>query len=142
MVTIRYKLGISLGYLFGDDGCRNSLVFHYQFDRCRILLNRLVFERNDINLLYFVVISSHIIVGLVALIIVRTLRKDIARYNADDAADEAMEQSGWKLVHGDIFRPPKYPRLFVATIGSGVQIFLMSLITICKYIMRELCPNS
>lgn len=66
------------------------------------------------------------------MIIIRTLRRDIAKYNADDLTDEAIEQSGWKLVHGDIFRPPKYPRLFVAIIGSGVQIFLMSLITICK----------
>lgn len=71
--------------------------------------------------------------GLVSLIIIRTLRRDIAKYNADDVADEAIEQSGWKLVHGDVFRPPKYPRLFVATIGSGVQIFLMSLVTICEY---------
>lgn len=70
---------------------------------------------------------------MVTLIIIRTLRRDIAKYNADDAADEAIEQSGWKLVHGDIFRPPKYPRLFVATIGSGVQIFFMSLITIREY---------
>ena len=22
--------------------------------------------------------------------------------------EEAMEQTGWKLVHGDVFRPPKH----------------------------------
>lgn len=43
-----------------------------------------------------------------------------------------MEETGWKLVHGDVFRPPRYPKLFAAVIGSGIQIFLMTFITICK----------
>lgn len=65
------------------------------------------------------------------MIMVRTLRRDIARYNSDDGIEEALEESGWKLVHGDVFRPPKYPRLFSSVIGSGIQIFIMSVITIC-----------
>lgn len=43
-----------------------------------------------------------------------------------------MEETGWKLVHGDVFRPPRYPKLFAAVIGSGIQIFLMTFITICR----------
>lgn len=43
-----------------------------------------------------------------------------------------MEETGWKLVHGDVFRPPRYPKIFAAVIGSGIQIFLMTFITICK----------
>lgn len=66
------------------------------------------------------------------MIMVRSLRRDIARYNADEGMEEALEESGWKLVHGDVFRPPRYPRLFAAVIGSGIQIFFMSLITICE----------
>lgn len=71
--------------------------------------------------------------GILTMIMVRTLRRDIARYNADEGIEEALEESGWKLVHGDVFRPPRYPRLFAAVIGSGIQIFFMSLITICEY---------
>ncbi len=37
--------------------------------------------------------------------------------------DETMEETGWKLVHGDVFRPPKYPRLLCSMIGSGIQLF-------------------
>lgn len=66
------------------------------------------------------------------MIMVRTLRRDIAKYNAEEGIDEAIEETGWKLVHGDIFRPPKNSRLFAAVIGSGIQIFFMALITICK----------
>jgi transmembrane 9 superfamily protein 2/4 len=27
------------------------------------------------------------------------------RYNAIEAAEEVEEETGWKLVHGDVFRP-------------------------------------
>lgn len=73
------------------------------------------------------------------MIMVRTLRRDIARYNAGEGdslagLDESIEETGWKLVHGDVFRPPTNSRLFAAVIGSGIQIFFMTLITICKNI--------
>lgn len=73
------------------------------------------------------------VTGILTMIMVRTLRRDIARYNADEGPDEAIEETGWKLVHGDVFRPPKYSRAFAAVIGSGIQIFFMALITICMY---------
>ena len=41
-----------------------------------------------------------------------------------------MEETGWKLVHGDVFRTPNNNRLFASIIGSGVQIFCMMAITI------------
>ena len=41
-----------------------------------------------------------------------------------------MEETGWKLVHGDVFRPPQYPMLLVACIGSGLQLLCMVLVII------------
>lgn len=76
------------------------------------------------------------------MIMVRTLRRDIARYNADDGFDEAIEETGWKLVHGDVFRPPKNTRFFAAVIGSGIQIFFMALITIFFAMLGMLSPSS
>lgn len=72
------------------------------------------------------------------MIMVRTLRRDIAKYNTDDSVniEDTLEETGWKLVHGDVFRPPRHPRLFAAVIGSGIQIFFMAMITISKYIYR------
>lgn len=66
-----------------------------------------------------------------------TLTKTLVwhRYNQDDSNDETMEESGWKLVHGDVFRPPKYPKLFAAVIGSGIQIFCMAVITLCRFLI-------
>ena len=56
--------------------------------------------------------------------------RDIAKYNTDDDLEESMEETGWKLVHGDVFRTPNHNRLFASIIGSGVQIFCMMAITI------------
>ena len=48
----------------------------------------------------------------------------------DDAGsdDEIPEDiTGWKLVHGDVFRPPPYGHLLAPLIGSGMQLVLMSI---------------
>lgn len=42
--------------------------------------------------------------------------------------DDTFEETGWKLVHGDVFRPPNHPMLLSAFLGSGIQIFCMVLI--------------
>ena len=76
------------------------------------------------------------------MIIIRTLRRDIAKYNQDDSLEEAMEETGWKLVHGDVFRPPQRAKLLCALVGSGVQIFLMALITIFFATLGMLSPSS
>jgi len=51
-----------------------------------------------------------------------------------------MEESGWKLVHGDVFRPPKYVRLLTAFYGAGIQIFCMVLITLVFAMFGMLSP--
>lgn len=66
------------------------------------------------------------------MIMVRMLRRDIAKYNSDENIEDLIEETGWKLVHGDVFRPPPRRMLFAAVIGNGIQVFLMALITICK----------
>lgn len=47
-----------------------------------------------------------------------------------------MEESGWKLVHGDVFRPPQYPMILSSLLGSGIQLFCMILIVICEWATR------
>jgi transmembrane 9 superfamily protein 2/4 len=38
---------------------------------------------------------------------IRTLRKDIRGYNEMQTLEEAQEETGWKLVHADVFRAPE-----------------------------------
>jgi transmembrane 9 superfamily protein 3 len=75
--------------------------------------------------------------GLVALILLRTLRNDFARYAKGDMdGDEAElgaglrglgEDSGWKQVHGDVFRAPEHLELFSAMVGTGWQLIVLIL---------------
>lgn len=46
--------------------------------------------------------------------------------------EDTMEESGWKNVHGDVFRPPQYPMILSSLLGSGIQLFCMVLIVICE----------
>ena len=39
--------------------------------------------------------------------------------------EDVQEDSGWKLVHGDVFRPPKRALLLSVLLGSGSQLFMM-----------------
>jgi transmembrane 9 superfamily protein 3 len=68
--------------------------------------------------------------GLVSMILMRTLRKDYARYSRDDDDPEddsrdVGDESGWKQVHGDVFRPPPQLIIFSALIGTGHQLIVL-----------------
>lgn len=80
------------------------------------------------------VVNSIVLVTLlsafVAIIIVRTLKKDVARYMDLEESNIEEEESGWKLIHGDVFRPPQNPILFSAAVGTGLQLQLTTLFVV------------
>ncbi|CAN0382494.1 unnamed protein product [Lampetra fluviatilis] len=96
------------------------------------------------NIQWFSIMNSLVIVlflsGMVAMIMLRTLHKDIARYNQMDSVDEAQEEFGWKLVHGDVFRPPRKGMFLSVCLGSGTQIFIMTFITLFFACLGFLSP--
>lgn len=101
---------------------------------------------SDVQIHWFSIINSVVVViflsGILTMIMVRTLRKDIARYNRDDDIEETLEETGWKLVHGDVFRPPKHTKTLASLLGAGMQIFFMALITIFFAMLGMLSPAS
>ncbi|KAL8159998.1 LOW QUALITY PROTEIN: hypothetical protein V2J09_001535 [Rumex salicifolius] len=68
--------------------------------------------------------------GLVSMILMRTLRNDYAK--------DVNEESGWKLVHGDVFRPPRSLSLLSAVIGTGAQLAALVLLVIILAIVGML----
>ena len=91
---------------------------------------------------YFSLLNSLIVVlfisGIIAIILIRTLRKDISKYNkmahhSDIEKDNALvdgkhkhELKGWKFIHGNVFQPPKRGAMLLsALVGSGVQLLGM-----------------
>jgi transmembrane 9 superfamily protein 3 len=79
--------------------------------------------------------------GLVSLILLRTLRNDYARYTRDDddmeGLDRVGEDSGWKQIHGDVFRRPPYLCFFAALIGTGAQLIVIVLAAVLFAILGE-----
>ncbi|KAL0449661.1 UNVERIFIED_CONTAM: Transmembrane 9 superfamily member 3 [Sesamum latifolium] len=47
-------------------------------------------------------------------------------YAHDEEAADDQEETGWKYIHGDVFRFPKYKSLFSAALGSGTQLFTLA----------------
>ncbi|XP_066587794.1 transmembrane 9 superfamily member 2 [Prorops nasuta] len=96
------------------------------------------------NIQWFSILNSLIIVlflsGMVAMIMLRTLHKDIARYNQIESGEDAQEEFGWKLVHGDVFRPPRKGMLLSVFLGSGIQVFFMTLVTLAFACLGFLSP--
>lgn len=97
-----------------------------------------------LNSLMVVIVMSCI----VALIMMRTIRRDLARYEqllveggGPGAAADA-EESGWKMVSGDIFRAPSAPLNLCVQVGSGVQILGSSSITLLFAALGFLSPAS
>lgn len=94
---------------------------------------------------WFSIINSLMIVlfltAMIAMIMLRTLHRDIALYNEVQTTEEAQEESGWKLVHGDVFRPPQFsPLLFSAVVGTGVQVCSMASSTMVFALLGLLSP--
>ncbi|KAJ1415604.1 Nonaspanin [Sesbania bispinosa] len=71
--------------------------------------------------------------GIVFVIFLRTVRRDLTRYEELDKEAQAQmneELSGWKLVVGDVFREPDNSKLLCVMVGDGVQILGMAAVTI------------
>jgi transmembrane 9 superfamily protein 2/4 len=110
----------------------------------------------DPKIHWFSLINSTIfvvfLVGMVSMVLLRALRKDIARYNrletfnldenSEAVEDGVQEDSGWKLVHGDVFRSPRYPLLLSVLLGNGAQLFVMTGITVIFALLGFLSPSN
>ena len=44
----------------------------------------------------------------------------------ESLGDGLNEESGWKLVHGDVFRPPRHLVVLAACVGTGIQLALLA----------------
>ena len=82
------------------------------------------------------------LVFVVALILIRTIKKDFARYDHEegllDYDRDLGDEYGWKLVHGDVFRPPRHLTLLSSLVGVGMQLMILGFLVICITIAGEL----
>lgn len=83
---------------------------------------------------WFSIVNSLVVLlllsALVAMILLRVLYRDISRYNDLLADEEDVEEKGWKLLHGDVFRKPAHSTVLAALTGSGMQLVGMAFVTV------------
>lgn len=79
---------------------------------------------------WFSIINSCVTVllltGFLATILMRVLKNDFVKYAHDEETADDQEETGWKYIHGDVFRFPKYKSLLAASLGCGTQLFTLT----------------
>lgn len=100
----------------------------------------------DPKIQWFLLVNFLLIVlcllAVIVHVLTRTLRNDIVKYNSLDLDDDIQDESGWKLVHADVFRPPKRRLLLSVFVGLGTQLFLMVFVTIVFALFGLLSPSN
>lgn len=98
---------------------------------------------------WFSILNSLMVItflaGIVLVIFLRTVRRDLTRYEELDKEAQAQmneELSGWKLVVGDVFRAPSNPSLLCVMVGDGIQILGMAFVTILFAALGFMSPAS
>lgn len=85
------------------------------------------------------------LITCIAMILIKALRKDIAIYNEtgislDDGTDQ--DESGWKMIHGDVFRPPSFsPMGLSVLVGTGAQLAIAMIGTLLLSQTKMLNPT-
>jgi len=121
------QVGHKIDFSYSVHWTPSSKTFDTRFDR---YLDNDFFEH---QIHWFSIFNSFMMViflcGLVFLILMRTLKNDFAKYSHSeesmDLGDSMGEDSGWKQVHGDVFRAPHHLELFAAFFGTGWQLVVL-----------------
>eukprot|EP00928_Gymnodinium_smaydae_P069345 TRINITY_DN5278_c0_g1_i1.p1 TRINITY_DN5278_c0_g1~~TRINITY_DN5278_c0_g1_i1.p1 ORF type:complete len:685 (+),score=145.30 TRINITY_DN5278_c0_g1_i1:169-2055(+) len=79
---------------------------------------------------WFSIVNSFMLclflVAVVAIILMKTLKRDFLRYSMGDLEElDAMDtgdESGWKQVNGDVFRRPDHLQIFTVFYASGCHL--------------------
>lgn len=137
---VKLENGVKIKFTYEVNWVPSTVKFEDRFDK---YLDPNFFQH---RIHWFSIFNSFMmvifLVGLVSMILMRTLRKDYARYSKDDELDDMEkdlgDEYGWKQVHGDVFRPASNAMVFSAMIGAGYQITVVTFAVIVFAILGEL----
>mmetsp|Transcript_337 Transcript_337/g.782 ORF Transcript_337/g.782 Transcript_337/m.782 type:complete len:475 (+) Transcript_337:100-1524(+) len=92
------------------------------------------------------IINSFVLVllltGFLSIILMRVLKNDFTRYASADDDDDDEEETGWKLLHGDVFRLPPLLSVFCAYVGTGAQLFSFIVFLLILAVMNTFYPGN
>jgi len=82
------------------------------------------------------IINSFVLVLLLTafltIIMMRVLKNDFSRYMEVEEDELGEEETGWKLINGDVFRFPPFSNILCALLGAGAHLFILTfLLLLC-----------
>ncbi|KAI8462639.1 MAG: EMP/nonaspanin domain family protein [Monoraphidium minutum] len=115
------------------------------FDERMDRYTRYSFLPHHLEVHWFSIINSCITVllltGFLATILLRVLKNDFVRLASSDEEDGSdSDETGWKNLHGDVFRLPKDTNLFSAMLGVGTQVLVITLSVFALALMDTFYP--
>ena len=106
------------------------LLLWIRFWITQLLLKRFNSAVCVLQIHWFSIINSCVTVllltGFLSTILLRVLKNDFMKYTKDDEMGEEQEETGWKYLHGDVFRVPPRTNLFCAMMGVGSQMLIIA----------------
>ena len=67
-----------------------------------------------------------LLTAFLSIILLRVIKNDFTRYMRTEGDTELGEpETGWKLIHGDVFRVPRGLNLLCACLGAGAQLLIV-----------------
>jgi transmembrane 9 superfamily member 2/4 len=111
-------------------------------------------SRGRSKIQWFAIVNSMMLAvflsAVFAAVLLRTLRRDCARYGfsaarndgvLDDFNDDFENDSGWRMLRGDVFRPPPAGSLLCILCGSGSQLTLVMFVTLVAAVLGLISPG-
>ncbi|KAL0005090.1 hypothetical protein SO802_012651 [Lithocarpus litseifolius] len=73
-------------------------------------------------------ITVLILTGCFVTFYMRVLKKDFMEHTYKEVLTDDQEEKGWKYILGDVFRYPNHRSLIAAVLGSGTQLFILTIL--------------
>jgi hypothetical protein len=118
---------------------------HIKYDKRMDRYHDSTFLPSSFEIHWLSIINSLVLVLLLtaflSIILMRILKNDFSKYMEIDEDELAEEESGWKMIHGDVFRSPPALTLFTSLIGSGAQLLTTFVIVLGCVLIEVLKPT-
>lgn len=88
------------------------------------------------------ILNLFVMTFFIIFIFYKMIKKDFTAKGLNDNFDiqSPLEETGWQLIHGDVFRTPNYSDKLCTVIGSGIQLLIGSLIVLIIAALGFLAP--
>jgi len=91
------------------------------------------------------IINSFVLVLLLTafltIIMMRVLKNDFSRYMEVEEDEIGEEETGWKLINGDVFRFPPFANILSACVGAGAHLFCVTFLLLTCAITNCFVPT-